>query len=90
EQGGVAPDEAVNRLQVLPPMRSKQRELGVKAELGGVLVSGALFDIEKSYEYSNNANVYVQDGIQRHRGAEVSAVGKVTDAWTVMGGVTLL
>lgn len=90
EQGGVAPDEAVNRGQVLPPMRSKQRELGLKAELGGVLVSGALFDIEKAYEYANNANVYVQDGIQRHRGAEVSAVGKVTDAWTVMGGVTLL
>lgn len=90
EQGGVAPDEAVNRGQVLSPMRSKQRELGVKAELGGVLVSGALFDIEKAYEYSNNANVYVQDGVQRHRGAEVSAVGKVTDAWTVMGGVTML
>lgn len=90
EQGGVAPDEAVNRLQVLPPMRSKQRELGIKAELGGLLVSGALFDIEKAYEYSNNANLYVQDGIQRHRGAEVSAVGKATDAWTIMGGVTLL
>ncbi len=90
EQGGVAPDEAINRGQVLPPMRSKQRELGLKAELGGVLVSGALFDIEKAYEYANNANMYVQDGTQRHRGAEVSAVGKVTDAWTVMGGVTLL
>lgn len=90
EQGGVAPDEAVNRLQVLPPMRSKQRELGIKAELGGVLVSSALFDIEKAYEYSNDANVYVQDGIQRHRGAEISAVGKLTEAWTVMGGATWL
>ncbi|SSW63408.1 Ferrichrome receptor FcuA [Achromobacter veterisilvae] len=90
EQGGVAPDEAVNRGQVLSPMRSKQRELGLKAELGGVLVSGALFDIEKAYEYANDANVYVQSGTQRHRGAEVSAMGKVTDAWTVVGGATLL
>ncbi|OZI70679.1 TonB-dependent receptor [Bordetella genomosp. 12] len=90
EQGGVAPDEAMNRTQVLAPMRSKQKELGIKAELGGVLVSGALFDIEKAYEYINNADVYVQDGIQRHRGAEVSAVGKATEAWTIMGGATWL
>ncbi|KAG1247252.1 hypothetical protein G6F65_020266 [Rhizopus arrhizus] len=76
EQGGIAPEEAVNRLQTMPPMQSKQKELGIKAELGGVLVSGALFDIEKSYEFTNSANVYAQDGIQRHRGGEVSAVGK--------------
>ena len=90
EQGGVAPEEAANRLQVMPPMRSKQKELGIKAEVGSVLVSGALFDIEKAYEFTNGDNIYAQDGIQRHRGAEVSAVGKVTEAWTVMGGATLL
>jgi iron complex outermembrane receptor protein len=90
EQGGIAPEEAVNRLQTMPPMQSKQKELGIKAELGGVLVSGALFDIEKSYEFTNSANVYAQDGIQRHRGGEVSAVGKVTEGWTIMGGATLL
>lgn len=90
EQGGVAPEDAANALQVMAPMRSKQKELGLKAEVGGVLVSGALFDIEKAYEYTNDANVYGQEGVQRHRGAEVSAIGKVTPAWTVVGGATWL
>nr|WP_255406992.1 TonB-dependent siderophore receptor [Rhodoferax sp. OV413] len=90
EQGGVAPSTASNSLAIMPPMQSKQKELGVKAELGGMLVSGALFDIEKAYEYNNANNVYSQDGKQRHRGGEVSAIGKLTSAWTVMSGVTML
>lgn len=90
EQGGVAPDDTSNRGTPMPPMQTKQKEIGVKAELGGMLVSGALFDIEKANEYTNANNVYSQDGRQRHRGGEVSAVGKLTSAWTVMSGVTLL
>jgi len=90
EAGGFAPLEAANSLANMPPMVSKQKEIGIKAELGGVLLTGALFDIEKAYEYTNSANVYTQDGKQRHRGAEVTAFGKVTPAWTVVGGVTLL
>ncbi len=90
EQGGVAPQTASNALAVMPPMVSKQKELGLKAELGGVLLSGALFDIEKAYEFTDAGNVYGQDGKQRHRGVEFTAVGKATDRWTVFGGVTLL
>lgn len=90
ELGGIAPSTAANPLAVMPPMQTRQKELGVKMELGGVLVSAALFDIEKAYEYTDANNVYGQDGKQRHRGAEVSAVGKLSNAWTVMTGMTLL
>lgn len=90
EQGGIAPDTATNYGQVMAPMVSKQKEIGVKAELGGVLLSGALFDIVKAYEFTDSNGVYTQDGRQRHRGIEVTATGKVTDELTVMGGVTLL
>ncbi|WP_220494697.1 TonB-dependent receptor domain-containing protein, partial [Klebsiella pneumoniae] len=70
EQGGVAPDEAVNRLQVLPPMRSKQRELGVKAELGGVLVSVAQCYGEQRDQHSNPARGSADLSKQMQRGAE--------------------
>lgn len=42
EQGGVAPLTASNSLAVMPPMVSRQKELGVKAEAGGLLWSAAL------------------------------------------------
>ena len=77
-------------MSVMPPMQSKQKEIGAKAELGGVLLSGALFDIEKAYEYTDRNNTYRQDGKQRHRGAEDSASGKLTESWSIVSGVTWL
>lgn len=90
EPGGIAPLTASNSMSVMPPMQSKQKEIGAKAELGGVLLSGALFDIEKAYEYTDRNNTYRQDGKQRHRGAEVSASGKLTESWSIVSGVTWL
>lgn len=90
EQGGIAPLAAANPLAIMAPMQSKQKEVGLKAELGGVLVSAALFDIEKANEFTDANNVYRQDGKQRHRGGEVSAFGKLNSAWSVVGGVTML
>lgn len=90
EQGGVAPDTATNFGQILAPMVSKQKEVGAKAELGGVLLTAALFDIEKAYEFTNASGVYTQDGRQQHRGVEFTATGKVTSNLTVVGGFTFL
>jgi iron complex outermembrane receptor protein len=90
EQGGIAPDTATNPNAVMAPMVSKQKEIGIKAELGNVLLTGALFDIEKAYEFTDSNNVYTQDGRQNHRGVEFTATGKLTDDLTIVGGVTLL
>ncbi len=90
EQGGVAPDTAVNSGQILAPMVSKQKEIGIKGEVGDMLLTAALFDISKAYELTTDANVYTQDGRQRHRGLELTATGKVTDDLTILGGVTFL
>ena len=90
ERGGVAPDEAANAGDNQAPMLSRQRELGIKAEVGGVMLAGALFEIEKAYEYTNASNVYVQSGRQNHRGLEFSASGKPWDRLTLVGGATLL
>ena len=55
-----------------------------------MLLSGALFDIDKAYEFTNAGNTYTQDGRQNHKGVEFSATGKLTRHLTVIGGVTLL
>lgn len=90
EQGGTAPDTSVNFGTVMAPMVSRQYEAGAKAQLGGVLVTAALFDIEKAYEFEDANFLYRQDGRQRHRGVEFTATGKVTEDLTVIGGLTLL
>lgn len=89
EMGGQAPVEAVNHGQMMPPMISKQKELGAKAEVGEVLLTTAIFEIERAYEFLNG-DVYTQDGRQRHKGWELTATGKPTRDLTVVGGVTLL
>jgi iron complex outermembrane receptor protein len=90
EQGGIAPDTASNYGAIMKPMVSKQKEIGIKADIGNVLLTAALFDISKAYEMTNDAGLYTQDGRQRHRGIEVTATGKVTTNLTVLGGVTWL
>ncbi len=90
EQGGVAPDTAANSGQILAPMVSKQKEIGIKGDVGDMLLTAALFDISKAYELTTGTNVYTQDGRQRHRGVEFTATGKVTDDLTILGGVTFL
>lgn len=74
----------------LPPAISEQYEIGAKAELGGSLVTVALFDIDKPYDYLTSSSTYARDGRERHRGIELTTSGKVTNKLTLMGGVTLL
>lgn len=90
EQGGTAPDTASNNGSVMPPMVSKQSEIGIKAQVGGLLLTSALFQIEKAYEYTNGDNKYTQNGRQNHKGIEFTATGKLLDRWTIVGGATVL
>ncbi|MDH2433793.1 TonB-dependent siderophore receptor [Pokkaliibacter sp. MBI-7] len=100
EAGTTVSAAYTNYGEITPPIVSEQYEVGVKAELGGSLVSLALFNIDKPYEYgqadtdsSGNAtgtSTYKQDGREVHRGIELTTEGKVTDKLTLMGGITLL
>lgn len=100
EKGGTAPLTAggravVNAGAILPPLLSKQAEVGVKAELGNMLLTGALFQIDKGLQYTDTtthpaAPVYVQDGRQVHKGLEFTASGRALPGLTLWGGVTLL
>nr|WP_315234923.1 TonB-dependent receptor [uncultured Albidiferax sp.] len=90
EIGGTAPDGTSNATDIQPPMVSRQKEVGVKATVGKLLLTAAIFDIEKAYEFTDSSNLYTQSGRQNHKGIEFNASGKLDDKWTVVGGVTAL
>jgi len=83
---------------VLPPLVGKQYELGVKyiSSDRRILLTGAVFDLRQA-----NQGVYDQQGPDgfdryralgevRHRGIELEAIGRVTKAWQVNAGLTIL
>lgn len=77
--------------QVLAPYISKQIETGVKIDWGRVITTASLFEITQPSAVVNTAtNTYTQDGLQRNRGLELNAMGEVTEAVRVLGGVTFL
>ncbi|MEB2331365.1 MAG: TonB-dependent receptor [Nitrosomonas sp.] len=83
-----------NHGEILPPLVSKQYEVGAKYDINpNLLLSTALFRIEKANQYSDLATPipsYVQDGLQVHNGVELVLTGKITDNLTIMGGGTLM
>lgn len=87
EQGGIAPDEATNRNDVLPPLSSDQYELGLKHQLNGALLNFSIYKINKGLEYINTERLYVQDGRQIHQGIEATVAGQLLPHMNVMAGV---
>ena len=101
EVGGIAEDSyesatnnVVNAGEAMGPLTSSQIELGAKIDLNGMLLTAALFEIDKALEYysavNDNQYEFVQDGRQVHRGLEFTATGKLTENLTLVGGFTLL
>ncbi len=99
EMGGTAAAtyngyDVVNANQVMPPTLSRQFEVGAKYSLHSLLLTAALFDIDRAFEFYNistpTAPVYVQDGREVHRGVEFTVTGRATADLTLLGGVTLL
>ena len=96
EQGTIVPLTGgfTNSGQELPPNKSKQYEVGAKATVGKMLLTAALFQIDKVNQYSitnpDGSLTAVQDGREVHKGVEFTATGKATDNLTLIGGFTLL
>lgn len=82
QQGGVAPDDAVNAGQVMGPLESRQLEAGVKAELLEKRLYGelAVFQIEQDLEYLDGSRTYVQNGLRVHEGIEFGLRGRLSDS----------
>jgi len=93
EQGSIAGESYANAFEMLPPLRSKQYELGAKVDRGGLLLTAALFQIEKASERSSDGTgngTLVQDGLEVHKGLEISVIGKPADEINIIAGLTLM
>lgn len=79
EESDTAGPTHANFGEVLPPALSKQKEIGVKAEVAqGVLLQAAYFDIERASTTVDSANRLTLNGLARYRGLELAASGEVT------------
>ena len=90
EQGGSAPQTAVNAYQTFAPTISKQFELGAKTEFETWSANLALFRVDRGLQYLNSNNVFVQNGQTRYQGIDLSAQMSLAKDWTLIGGVMYL
>jgi iron complex outermembrane recepter protein len=91
EQGEYAPTGANNEGIQTAPIRSKQYEVGTKADFGPTFNLGlALFQVEKEAGFVNLANDFVVDGNFRHRGVEMTATGRPMLDLTLSGQLAYL
>ncbi|KLV62856.1 TonB-dependent siderophore receptor [Citrobacter murliniae] len=93
EQGGTAPinSDVKNAGQTLDPYRSKQYEVGLKADVSGLNLGAALFRLERPFAYVDpNDDVYKEQGNQVNNGLELTASGNVWQGLNVYSGVTFL
>ncbi|WP_428979227.1 TonB-dependent receptor [Erwinia pyri] len=90
QQGDTAPAGASNAGNILSPYRSKQTEVGSKLTVGKVLLTAALFQIDRPFAYTGTDAEYSVDGNQRNRGLELMADGDVTENLHIYGGMSWL
>lgn len=87
----VSDAKATNYGAVIPPLQTRQAEIGVKWDLGTWTNTLALYQIRKpsTINVYSSSTQYSVDGTgeQRNRGMEWSAFGQVTRGVRVLGGV---
>lgn len=92
EESGTAPSNAANANEVLPALRTRQMEAGLRYTLpANMRLVAAAFDIRKPYfETDSSDNVYRILGNVRHRGVELSLSGEPVKGLSVVAGLLLL
>lgn len=91
EESGLAPDAALNRGAVLPPVEARQYEVGARFDLTprlGLIVAG--LDIRKPIYGLRADMIYAPVGTVRHRGIEASLTGELTPTTRVVLGANLV
>ncbi|MCI4591076.1 TonB-dependent receptor [Sphingobium sp. BYY-5] len=91
EESGLAPNNAANRNEALPAIRTRQADAGIRWAISPrmKLVAG-VFDVRKPYFNTDEANVFTILGDVRHRGVELSLSGNPTDQLSVVAGAVLM
>jgi iron complex outermembrane receptor protein len=91
EESPVAPENAVNRNEAPPALRTRQRDAGVRYRLSPDLtVVAGVFEVTKPYFNLDPARLYRELGEVRHRGVELSLAGSPLRGLRVVAGAVLL
>ena len=87
EESGVAPQNAANRNEALPAIKTSQKDLGVRYNLyDGAKLVVALFDIQKPYFNLDASNRFGPLGDTQNRGVEFSLSGNITPRLDIVAG----
>ena len=90
QKGNVAPTTAANAGRMFEPMKSKQAEIGVKAEGRDWSATAAVFRLNRALTYTTADNVFTQDGEARYDGFELSAKARLSTHWMLNASTMLL
>lgn len=87
-QGATAPMTAANAGDVFAPFRTKQKELGLKLDLGSFAHTFSVYEIKRPNSYTDPVtNIFSFGGEQRNRGVEWGFFGTPLDGVRLLGGV---
>jgi len=91
EESGIAPDNAANRNEALPAIRTSQRDAGLRFALTDeVKLVAGVFDVRKPYFNLDAAGRYGALGDVINQGIETSVAGPVTSRLSIVAGAVLL
>jgi catecholate siderophore receptor len=78
--------------QALSPEQNKAVEVGTKWELFDrhLLLTGALFQTDKTNARETSGANIIAGAAYRVRGIDLGAAGKITDRWSLYGGLVLM
>lgn len=89
QPGGVAGATTANAGQIFAPQKSKQYEVGVKADWGKLLTQVALYQITRPSAMTDPVtNLYSFGGEQRNRGLELTAYGEIQRGLRLMASAS--
>ncbi|WP_310496150.1 TonB-dependent receptor [Sandarakinorhabdus sp.] len=91
EESGVAPENAGNRNEALPAIRTRQFDAGLRWQpIGDMRLVAGLFQVSKPYFNLDASGRFRALGDVRNRGFEASVSGPVTKRLTIVAGTVLL
>lgn len=87
-KGQTAPVTAANAGELFAPYKTRQKEIGLKVDLGEFANTLAVYEIKRPASYTNPlTNVFSFGGEQRNRGAEWGFFGAPLSGLRLIGGV---
>ncbi|MGF6851471.1 TonB-dependent siderophore receptor [Paraburkholderia sp. CI3] len=89
EDGGVAPVNAKNAYQILPPAISTQVEVGIRDHyFKGLSISASVFDITRANAVTNSVTqIFGNDGTIEYKGMEAVLTQEITRQWSISEAV---